>query len=383
MNKVILGQIVEINNMETVEKAFEGLIVASRATMNNDTQIGVSLSGIEDASGIIKCYYDIYNKLPFPLSSIEEKIKYACIAMAMQALTDDVLKFKVDDLGIIVKINSKTGIYFSNTSWKLVSIKGIKWDDFVDISLYSKHCSYREYEWALSQIVSGDNLRGYYERFMSGLYTACKGDKRLLREQLGNLLYMKGIPEEVFNIRENTILDAVNGKEYTIDIYMQGKVKTGKSNYVITLGQGVREEAERKIIYDFDIYCKDVIVGHQYGVENDRNIRKMSKVNMNGMMGVFEQLMSSGIENLYNKVYRGAIIRDNIILAVNGVLYTMGKNDYTEPEVFDTHSDLIGVSGNKVYYSRKTVLDSGVKRCTLCSYNSITKDKEIYAISFE
>ena len=162
MIKKVRGKDVKITNLKTVEKAFEGIVISSRNTMVNGVTNGISLEGIECASSIIKEYFNIYEKLPFPLNSIEEKIKYACIAMILQYKIEEVLKFKVMENGLTVGYNATTGIHFFNTGWKLVNTEKVEWDDFVDIGEYRKHPSYTEYEWVVSCIIDGKGLNEYY-----------------------------------------------------------------------------------------------------------------------------------------------------------------------------------------------------------------------------
>lgn len=387
MNKSVLGKVVEINNLGTIEKAFEGTIIASRNIMKNDIQSSIKLEGLEGASGLINEYFKICNKLPFPLNSIEEKIKYSCIAMIIQSQHEEVLRFRVMDCGFVVKINDTTGIYFSNSCWKLIKIGGMQWDDFVDISEYSRHCAYKEYEWAVNCILEGKSLKGYYEKFMTTLWEACNRNKGILKEQLAQLLYINTVPSTVYNIRENSLLDADKGKEYTIDIYMAGKVRTGDKNVVLRFSSDNTykevEEDNIKVIYDFDVYEKDVIVGYEFGCENSRYIGKMSKAKMVGAVSIFEKLIADGIENTYNKTFRGAVIRDKILFVFNGNLYETSVREYKTPELKAKHVEIVGVYRDCIYYYCKDRLESGVIKSTLYGYNCMSGDTWICIIDFE
>lgn len=389
MNKSVLGKVASIDNIDVIEKAFEGMVIASRNTniMKNDIRSSIKLSGLEEAEGIIQMYFKIYNKLPFPLNSIEEKIKYSCIAMVIQSLMSEVLKFKVLDYGVVVKINESTGIYFSNDCWKLIYINGFEWDDYVDISIYSRHCAYKEYEWATSCLIDGRSLKGYYEKFMPSLWNACGHNKRVLKQQLAEILYITDVHKTVYNVRENCVLDSVKCKEYTIDIYMEGKVRTGNSENILRINSDntytTRVEDEVKVIYNFDVYEKDVIIDYDCGCENCRYIGKLNKVKMPGMMSIFEKLIADGIENTYNKTFRGAIVRNKLIFTFNGNLYETTVDRYSEPKLVGKHVDIAGVYRDCIYYYCKDRLESGVVKSTLYGYNCMSGDTWVCVISFE
>lgn len=387
MNKSVLGKVVNINNIGTIEKAFEGIIIASRNTMKNDIQSSLKLDGLESVSGIIKEYFKVCNKLPFPLNSIEERIKYSCIAMIIQSEHEEVLRFRVMDCGFVVKINDTTGIYFSNSCWKLININGMQWDDFVDISTYSRHCAYKEYEWAVGCILDGKSLKGYYEKFMPTLWEACGRNKNVLKEQLAQLLYINTVPTTVYNIRENCILDANKSKEYTLDIYMAGKVRTGDKTPTLRFNEDNSytevEEDNIKVIYDFDVYEKDVIIDYSCGCENSKYIGKMTKSKMPGAVSIFEKLIVDGIENTYNKTFRGAVIRDKLLFVFNGNLYETTAKEYSEARLISKHVDIAGVYKDCIYYYCKERLDSGVIKSTLYGYNCMSENTWICIINFE
>ena len=386
MIKKVRGKDVKITNLKTVEKAFEGIVISSRNTMVNGVTNGISLEGIECASSIIKEYFNIYEKLPFPLNSIEEKIKYACIAMILQYKIEEVLKFKVMENGLTVGYNATTGIHFFNTGWKLVNTEKVEWDDFVDIGEYRKHPSYTEYEWVVSCIIDGKGLNEYYKKFMRDMYDACKGNKSALRRELANILYIKSIPEDIHDIRENSILDVNENFEYTIDIFMEGKVRTGNESYSIILvnnGFETKVNKEVEIIYNFDVYRKKVIVGHIDGSENNSNIKRIAKVEMPGAISIFEKILTDGIENSYNKVYRGIKCGNNLVFSMNGNLYKTTASEYTEPELIKNYVDIVGAHGEMVYYYSKERLPSGVIKNTLYELNSTTSESSVCLINFD
>ena len=369
MQKVVCGKVVNINNMGTIEKAFEGMVVSARNTMVNAIQNNLSLDGIEDASKILSVYYTVYNKLPFPLDCIEDEIKYASIAMIMQTITDEFLRFKVDDCGIIIKINETTGIYFSSKCWRLVNTQGIYWDDFVDMSKYNKHTAYKEYEWVIGKILAGQSLRNYYQEFMGELLWACGNNKSILRSELSRLLLIESIPRNILNIRENSILDFNKELEYTIDIYLAGEVDTGESQFEFRVGKDgkadISENNKVQKIYDFEVYKKDVYVKNEAGVVRDKSINRMEIVDAPGFMCIFERLMIDGIENAYNKVFRGMIHGDTLVFSVDGALYKAKYSEYAEPEEIDYKVDIVGIQGPNVYYYKKEKLSSGVIKSTL------------------
>ena len=386
MIKQVRGKDIRINNLKTIEKAFEGMVISSRNTMVNGVTKGISLEGIECASNVIKEYFNIYEKLPFPLNSIEEKIKYACIAMILQYKTEEVLKFKVMENGLTVGYNKNTGIHFFNTGWKLVNTEKVEWDDYVDIGEYRKHPSYTEYEWVVSCIIDGKGLNEYYKKFMSDLYDACKGNKSALRRELASILYIKDIPEDIHDIRENSILDVTENFEYTIDIFMEGKVRTGEDDYSIIFGANGFETKVSKaieIIYNFEVYKKKVIVGHINGSENDSNIKRIAKVEMPGAISIFEKILTDGIENSYNKVYRGIKCGDNLVFSMNGNLYRTKASEYVEPELVKNYVDIVGAHNEMVYYYSKERLTSGVIKNTLYELNSATGETSVCLINFD
>ena len=386
MIKRVKGKDIRINNLKTVEKAFEGMVISSRNTMVNGVTKGISLEGIECASNVIKEYFNIYEKLPFPLNSIEEKIKYACIAMILQYKTEEVLKFKVMENGLTVGYNKNTGIHFFNTGWKLVNTEKVEWDDYVDIGEYRKHPSYTEYEWVVSCIIDGKGLNEYYKKFMSDLYDACKGNKSALRRELASILYIKDIPEDIHDIRENSILDVTENFEYTIDIFMEGKVRTGEDDYSIILGaKGFETKVSKaiEIIYNFEVYKKKVIVGHVNGSENDSNIKRIAKVEMPGAISIFEKILIDGIEHSYNKVYRGIKCGDNLVFSMNGNLYRTKASKYVEPELVKNYVDIVGAHNEMVYYYSKERLTSGVIKNTLYELNSTTGETSVCLINFD
>ena len=386
MIKQVRGKDIRINNLKTIEKAFEGMVISSRNTMVNGVTKGISLEGLECASNVIKEYFNIYEKLPFPLNSIEEKIKYACIAMILQYKTEEVLKFKVMENGLTVGYNKNTGIHFFNTGWKLVNTEKVEWDDYVDIGEYRKHPSYTEYEWVVSCIIDGKGLNEYYKKFMSDLYDACKGNKSALRRELASILYIKDIPEDIHDIRENSILDVTENFEYTIDIFMEGKVRTGEDDYSIIFGANGFETKVSKaieIIYNFEVYKKKVIVGHINGSENDSNIKRIAKVEMPGAISIFEKILTDGIENSYNKVYRGIKCGDNLVFSMNGNLYRTKASEYVEPELVKNYVDIVGAHNEMVYYYSKERLTSGVIKNTLYELNSATGETSVCLINFD
>lgn len=386
MKKNILGKEVEISNIKSIEKAFEGMVIASRSSVNNDIVDKISLEGIDCASDIINEYFKIYDCLPFPLNCIEEKIKYACIAMLIQYKVDKVVKFKVAYNGLIVGYNDTTGIFFSNTCWKLVYTKGIKWEDFVDIGEYRKHPSYSEFEWVVSKIMDGESLEEYYEKFMKSVYDACGGDSNALRRELANILYIQPVPKNIVNIRENSIIELGTNNEYTIDVYMHGKVRTGQESLEIFMddkGYKTNIGKAEKIIYNFDVYSKKIIPYSSDGVSTDINIKKISNVQMSGFASIFERLIKDGIENMYNKVFRGVKKGNVLVFCINGNLLRTKAYEYDEPELIDTYVDIVGTTGNKVYYYSKDRLQSGVIKNTLYKLDVQSGKSEVCIINFE
>ena len=386
MDKVVLGHQVTINNSDTLEKAFEGLVLSHLQDIGNSTSDAVDLSNLAEANKILRLYTTIYNKLPFPLCAIEEKIKYASIAQVMRYINNRIVNVKVLDMALIVGVNDKVALYMSGRRWKLIPTVGIEWEGYVDLIDFRSHCAYSEFEWAVRQLTNGKSTAGYYEVYMRELMNACKGSTREFQKQLQDIFKFGEMNKGMVTVQDNSIVDFLGSKQYRLHIYSDGEEKTGRKiqRIVITPGKADTSEIDEvQKIYGFEVLEEPIPTVLNDNDELEVSLGKVTKVEKPGLACLFENMLSDGIEYAPSVKYRGVAYKDTVLYSIEKHLYLAKLSEYVEPDIMSYNAEVVGAYDKYAYYIVRKVLPSGVIRSSLYQIDLSNMISELLTVEFE
>ena len=370
MKKKVNGQVVEISNIATIELAFEGLAMRRLAS----SSIGTRLLGSStaDIDNMIKYYGEMHKALPFPLHGLEEDVKYAAIATYIQDKMDIPLRMWVDN-GLNIMIGDGRALKFIGMTWGVVSVQDVP-EDNTNIELYISSPCYSEMEWALTQLMNGERLSGYYDRFMGEFAKACKNEPIVLKWELSRLLEFGKVPKRI-DIGDDKLIDTERaGVEYFLDIFCTGTEKSGSERKVIDLTGNEPKSYSKFIrtpVYDFEVYEKASYTTDD-GMETP-NVSKIKRTDLEGMAGVFQIVI--GIGRVCGKVrpkYSGIVSKGTVVFQVEGTIYRCDAKKYKKPDIISRGMSIVGYDSGMVYMMREKETSSGVKEESTYAYDIAT-----------
>lgn len=371
MKKKVNGKVIEIPNMDLIEKGFEGLalgrLVSSYITdtVSDDSEL---------MNKCIKQYDSVYKSLPFPLYAIEENIKYSMMAMYLRDTIDEPIEMWVDS-ALFVAVDKNRALKFVGNTWAVVSIEKIQ-DDNTDIDNYNGEPGYTEYAWVLQQLMEGKSLSGYYNRFMKSFVEACNNEPMVLKWELTRLLDFGYVPKEM-QLNPDKLYDVDSKSEYFIDIFSAGKRQVPGFNYQFDLtskGEGLKKTAKYTEVFDFEVYEKKV---QPEDVTVKSDIRRIQKCNLDGLAAIFETVVGKGsLQSTIDDItYTGIIVGDDVFYQIGGSLYRCRAKKYEKGKEIARNIELYGYENGLIYMLKKSLCSSGVTKEAIYAYG--VKDSKI------
>lgn len=365
MKKKVNGHVVEIGNMDTIEKGFEGL--AMGRLVSSSLNDNLASDSEEQINECIKCYEEVSKALPFPLHAIEEDIKYAAIGTYMRDKLGKPLSMWVDK-SLCISIDGARALRFVASTWAVVSIESIP-EDNTNIEMYTYEVGYKEFDWALRKLMNGEKLSGYYQQFMPGFVKACGGEPLVLKWEMSRLLEFGYVPDQM-NFNSDKLLDINSGSEYFLDIFSTGSRKTGETRCVIDLtrkGGTPTYEQKSNPVYDFEVYEKKKQTPEDVLTAPD--VRKIQRAGMDGLAAVFQTVVGKGMfTSNVRPEYRGVIDRGTVIYEVMGSVYRCSATKYQKPIEIARNVELYAYQNGLAYIRKRAICQSGVKKESIYAY---------------
>lgn len=378
MKKKVNGKIVDINNTDLFEAAFEGAILNKKAssaikdTLDNQSEL---------VKKCIELYYEYDKALPFPLSSVEICVKYAAIGKYIEHNLKDVKVFVRDCMYIPIE-NNKV-LKLMHKTWAIETIKEPFTDDErASLDDFSDMLGYEEFKWSLEKMKTTKELDDYYKVFMPEFLEACKDEPMILKWELQNILNFGYVPKQL-NISDNRLVDISNDYEYFLDVFSTGKKESNESLLEITVRNGKSSvENKKKLVkvYNFEVYGK----AKGSGVLDRKEENKIEKKKVDGMAAVFETIVKAGtLQDRVEKVsYRGFISDNVIIFEVESNLYACIFDKYSKATPIANKVKIFAYENNRIYMKKETKSDFGATREVIYSYDLVSSKARICRISF-
>lgn len=375
MRKRVNGTVVEINNIDLFQLAYEGK--ALNKTVKNTVYDWTDL----DTELLFKCinaYKEIYDKLVFPLNSIESDIKYTMIALLLKEKYEDIELYVKN--GIYIKLKDNQYLHLLGVSWGIEIVEKAV-DMVLSLDKYRDETGYAEYLWAYDKLYNGLNTDEFYSEFMPEFSKACRDQRLVINWEIARILDFGDIPSAL-HLRQDIITDFKHGMEYKLDIFNAGLRETGEECLAFTVdksGKPVMETQKKKIIvYDYDVYEKSLI-------DSNNRLEKISMDKHPGFASLFDVILSKGIddENLDEIHYVGVIEDDTLLFEVNNDVYITSLSEYKEATHIMSGVSILSMTLGKVYVSKRVRMYSGVYEHTVYSYELSTGKARLCKIEYE
>lgn len=371
MKKKVNGKVVDILNMDLIEKGFEGLALGRLVS----SSIADTVS--EDSELMNKCitqYDTVYKSLPFPLYAIEENIKYAMMAMYLRDTIDEPIEMWVDS-ALYVAVESGKALKFVGNTWAVVTIDKIQPDN-TDIDNFTGDSGYTEYAWILSQLMEGKSLSGYYAKFMRTFVEACNNEPMVLKWELTRLLDFGYVPKQL-QLPEGKLYDVATKSEYFLDIFSAGKRQMPGYNYQFDLTvktNGLKKSAKYTEVFDFEVYEKKV---NPEDVTVKSDIHRIQKCSMDGLAAIFETIAGKGsLQSSVDSIpYTGIIVGDSVFYQIGGSVYKCKTKKYERGQEIARNVELYSYENGLVYILKRSLCNSGITKEAIYAYG--IKDSKI------
>lgn len=379
MKKKVNGHVVDIPNMDTIEKGFEGLATGRLVSSNISDNL---TEGCEDIiNECIAAYESVCKALPFPLHAVEENIKYAAIGSYIKDKLRKPLEMWVDR-SLYILVDKTRALKFASNTWGVVSVDGAR-EDNTSIELYRYDVGYNEFEWALEHLMNGEPLTGYYQRFMSGFVKACENEPLVLKWEMSRLLDFGYVPPRM-DLNNDKLLDVHSGFEYFLDIFSAGERKTGGCRCVIDLtkkGSTPVIEDKTATVYDFEVYEKRKLTPEDMMATPD--VKRIQRTGMDGLAAVFQTVMGKGAFSKERPGYKGIIDKGVVVYEVAGTVYRCGTSKYQKAVVIARNVELWGYENGCVYLKQTVACPSGVRKESIYAYRISDGATLICKIAYE
>ncbi len=365
MKKLVNNKVVDITNIELFEKAFESM-TSKKYTYSNVKDTIEDKDVTEFTAECIKAYNTMHRSLPFPLYAVEDDIKYATMGTYIKDVVDEPVKAWVDD-GLYIKIEEDKAIKFIGSTWAIVTVNQIQ-EDNINIEEFRTSLGYNEFKWVLVQMMNRSSLKGFYEIFMKSFVEACNRDIMIMKWELARVLDIGMVPKKL-EIPDNSIINLDRQSKLFMDIFSTGKKKTKSNQYVIRLGENNTEVEKRSknfTIYDFELYEKNIDEDDFSSI----SVGKLKKLELEGVLSLFESIVGKGTirDNIDSIRYKGIISENKLIYLVDGSLYISNANKYSKAKEIARNVDLYSFEKGMIYFSKRSLCDSGVTKEIIYSY---------------
>lgn len=373
------GKIVDIRNIDIFEAAAEG--AAINRTLPNiipNEGLGIDFDYIEKMINVYKIFY---SKLPFPLNSIDNDVKYCAAGLVIKKETQTKNRMWIDN-GLFICIDKERNLAlgFINQSWGIVKVNEIKEDNLI-IDKYKGKLGFDEFIWVVASIFNNEDTRNYYSKFMAPFVDACGNQPMVLKWELGNILQFGSIPERKI-LPLNKIVDLDSNDTYSLDIFVAGSRKSKKKNQVWGLDDP-EVQIENKIVnvYGYDLYVKPQI---RDGMDASAEETKAKPTELYGINSLFCTLCSIKLndESEVFPEFKGFITSNRLIYLVDNRLFIANSRNYTDAKEVAKNVDIYGFKDNYVYIEKSKIISTGIKKETIYSYSLEDNGTRLCKIQF-
>lgn len=379
MKKKVNGKVIDVDNIELFEKAFEGVALGRLAassvqeTVSRDSDI---------INSYISAYESVYKSLPFPLYAIEGDVKYSMIANVINHKLQTTLDMWINK-ALFIGLGNGKAIKFLSGTWGLVSVDPKEAKPSISISEYSDDIGYKEFSWVLERLLADKSLSDFYIKFMPKFVEACHREPMILKWELGRMLDFGFVPVQK-EIPMNRIINPDNMTEYIIDVFSSGKQKTGGTEYVIDFtgqNRATRKRARYITVYDFECYEKKQLDAEE--AEENRAISRMKRVNLGGFGGVFETIISKASNsNPSNVQYSGVILGNRIVYQIENQIFICDLANYRHPVEIGKGVSIYSYDSRFIYISKKSMCESNICKESIYAFDPMEMQIRLCKIQF-
>ncbi len=363
MKKLVNNKVIDVD-IELFEKAFESMAINNYSYSN--IRDNVPNKDVTGAMGkCINAYNNMYKSLPFPLYAIESDVKYAAMAMYLKDVVKSPIEAWVDG-GLYIYIDADVALKFVGSSWSITGVKH-KQEDNTNIEDYKDSMGYREFKWALVQLMNKKSLKNYYKMFMPKFVEACNADVMVLKWELARILEIGRVPNPI-KFKANTIVNFDRNSELYIDIFSTGKRKDSRgSKYIIRIGSNkdtVEKNAKYTTTYDFELYEKGI------DYDNTIVIGKLKKLNLDCALNIFETIVGKGSlrDGVENIAYKGIITNNILVYQVENTLYICRADRYSKSREIANNVELYSCEEGIIYFYKNSLCDNGAIKEVMYGY---------------
>lgn len=375
MDKVVNGQLVNIDNIELFEKAIE-----HRMSIHSYGQSITDLivDEYKKINQYILYYLECYKNIPFPLNYIEDDIKYIVIGIYILSKSNQSINMWVDNgLIIVLDETDKKVIKFNSTYWQIKTVKEIKKDN-LNLDSWQDYVGYNEYEWLLRQLLNGKQTSEFYSVFMPKFTQACNEKIDIINKELKDILKFGYTPKKQQFVT-NQIIDKSNNNRFMIDIYIKNIIEDNSRKTLIIQEDTVEERQNTKKIYGFNTFVKP-----KYSYSNHSEIDdRLKRCELPCMQQIFQRLVqikeASGQDEFQNFI--GAIIGDWLIFSVDNRIYVGDKKmSFGDIEIAE-QATLHSIDNRNIYFYKTYKINDSICKRNMYSYN--LRDKSIRLVNID
>lgn len=380
MKKKVNGKVIDIDNIELFEKAFEGVALGRLAA----SSVQETVSNDSDAiNSYISTYESIYKSLPFPLYAIENSVKYSMIANVINKRLHKTLDMWVNN-GLFIGLGDGKAIKFIGGTWGIVPVDPKEAKPSIDISEYTDEVGYVEFKWVLDKLLSNKSLGSFYIEFMPQFVDACHKEPMILKWELGRMLDFGFVPTQK-ELPMNKIINAEACTEYMLDVYSAGKQKTEGEELVIDFtsrNHGIRRRAKYIPVFDFEVYEKR---GYESdSSEESKDTTKMKRVNLEGFGGLFETIISKAANqsNPSSIQYCGVIINNRLAYQVDNQIYICNLRAYSKPIEVGKGVSIYSYDDRFVYILKRSSAGNGIWKEVIYAFDPVEMQIRLCKIQY-
>ena len=357
MRKKIGSKVIQINNFEFIKEAFKG---KHKTIQHGDVARVIDFIDMELIKDCVACYYQVMDKLVFPLNCFEGSVKYATVFKCMQYLAEQeenskLLKHFNDESkavnvtnGLTLAIDDYVALEFISDSWRMIDIQYGLETDIKELEDYQGELGYAEYLWVYDRICKGQNLTGYYMKFMPELWEVCGGKLESVTKEVEKLLKLEPYGS-IIPCNDCHFIDVQRKVVHHMVIKVIGKIPTEKKVMAIQFNennecQSKGYKKEYLQTYDYELYT----MGYNGGGRPSPHV--------NGLDKVLQKIVAKHNKDIYRAEFKGYFYKGYVVFELDGDLYkcTLEK-DADDVELIEYNSHVVDLRGHCVYYKKATV----------------------------
>ena len=297
---------------------------------NGGTSVDIK-TGNANADKVLNVYKNISNRVPFPLNSIEEDIKYCAIADGIRSQLPSIEIWV--DKGICVELNkeAKTAVRISRSQYQVFEYSNKNDKDIVE---YMNTNMFKQFNWLAERLRQTKSVKDFYTVFMKKEILSVKKNKGKFEDKLLNMLQEEEVPI-LMKPRANTVIDGDD--MYTLDIF---KVEYETGNQLEEVEIRDRQVVTRKVnevksYYDYTTFIKN---GNS----------KMKEIDCISIGAIFEIIVSR--EEILGRLnFAGIVINGTLFFKYGGTIFKSSFGEYNEPEIVAEGARIYGFTDKAAY----------------------------------